>query len=246
MSDSIDQYYAGLSNTLAPDQTKINTASAKYSNDLVGGSDLTQKLTDALNNKVNNNEDLNDQMAGTMSNYFQAPSTARVKYANIWDPAQREKLVAGDVAQALQPYDVFSNILKTRQGNLADLVKNGVAGWTAQTSADQNDVTNAQNNYNNKVGLMGQATSMYNATEPPASTIKSPMEQLIEKKIMDTINGSGSGGKMQMPTETQPAYSPALTPAQRKNIESGKGAYISPGGQWYWDYTTDNWLPIVE
>ena len=73
MADPINGYYQGVAQTLAPQQQAVSDATSQYQNDLIGGSNLTQQLTDALNNKVNNNQDLSDQMATTMSNYFQAP-----------------------------------------------------------------------------------------------------------------------------------------------------------------------------
>jgi hypothetical protein len=235
----VNAYYNNIGTALAPQQKAVDTATSQYQNDLIGGSNLTQQLQDALNNKVNNSKDLSNQMATTMADYFQAPSAARVKYADIWDPAVREKLVAGDVAQALQPYDVFSNILKTRTGNLADLVSNGVAGWKAKTDADLAGITSAQNNYSNTMDQYKLANSQYEFAHPHAAAGTAGIQSLIDEfeKQMNRSKTPQDNG-LKLPAEQNPAYTP-----------SGKidpnNLPMSDGGQWIWNPSLGLWSPVI-
>ena len=121
---------------------------------------LPYKLRDAINEKLDYNKDLITQKNDAMSNYFAAPSEARVKYADIWDPAKREALVARDTSQALVPYSNLQDILSGRMGSINNLV--GAAGENAR--ADLTAATNAaalsRQNYQDLLDMADKKTNL--------------------------------------------------------------------------------------
>lgn len=90
---------------------------------------LPYKLRDALQKKLDYNQDIIGQQAQVEADYIKAPAEARVKYQDIWDPVKREALVAGARAQAWQPYSTLTGVLDQRMGQVSDIVGQGVAGW---------------------------------------------------------------------------------------------------------------------
>jgi len=96
---------------------------------------LPSKLKDAIQQKLNYNKDIIESKNKAMSEYFQAPSAAREKYQNIWNPFTREKLVAQERAQAYLPFANLTDILRERQGTIADIINAGVGAFGADVAA---------------------------------------------------------------------------------------------------------------
>ena len=96
------------------------TTAAEYQS---AASLLPSKLKDAIQGKLDYNKDIIESKNKAMAEYFKAPSMAREKYQDIWNPFSREKLVAEERAQAYLPFANLTDILGERQGTIADIVQ---------------------------------------------------------------------------------------------------------------------------
>lgn len=123
---------------------------------------LPAQLKQAIEEKLNFNSDIISQQAKAQANYFAAPATARSDYQDIFNPFDREKLVAQAVSNAYAPYASLTNILGQRQGNINDIVGAGVGAFNSQVTAQQGNAQLAQNNLQS---LLGQADRMASAKE---------------------------------------------------------------------------------
>jgi len=113
---------------------------------------LPAKLKEAIQSKLDYNKDLIEQKNKAMSEYFMAPSKARETYAGIWNPFQREALVAKERAMAYQPYANLQDIQTQRMGSIADIISAGTGAFNAATSASQSAAQIARQKYEDLVG----------------------------------------------------------------------------------------------
>src|ERR1035437_3746985 len=140
-------------------QQTANTAQTTAGNYQAAASLLPSALTDAINTKLNYNKDIIDQQAKAQANYFAAPAEARAQYQNIFNPFDRESLVAQATANAYAPYQSLTDILGQRQGNIADIVNAGVGAFQSQVGAEQNNAQIAQGNYQNAQSTLNNIVS---------------------------------------------------------------------------------------
>lgn len=120
---------------------------------------LPDKLKQAVLGKLNYNKDLIEAHNKSMAEYFVAPSAAREKYQNIWNPFEREKLVATSRAQAYEPYANLTDLLGQRMGRVEDIVGAGVGAYQAQTSAAQAAADAKRRSYEDALNLAQLLTS---------------------------------------------------------------------------------------
>jgi len=104
---------------------------------------LKQKLTDAYNA----NQDIIKPLDTATANYTTAPSVAREKYQDIFNPFSREKLVSQYTANQAIPMQTLSSILGQRQGSIADIINAGTGGYKAQATVAQNQAEQARASY---------------------------------------------------------------------------------------------------
>ena len=123
-----------------------------------GQSDFSQKLEKALLEQYDYNKDLIEQRSKAQTGYLTAPSVAREKYADVFDPFARERLVSTYQAQALEPYTTLTDLLQQRKGNIADIVKAAAGGYQSQISGAEayantlaNQYQMAWNQYTNQI-----------------------------------------------------------------------------------------------
>ena len=121
-----------------------NTAAGQYTI----GDIITKKLTEAYAY----NKDIISQLDQSTSDYFSAPSEARVKYQDIFNPFQRENLVSQYVGNKALPMLSHANVLGARMGGVADIVRSGVAGYQAKSARETAKANAAQTNYENLLG----------------------------------------------------------------------------------------------
>lgn len=132
---AINDYLQGIDRFTSGEQQDVKTASTNLADLQTGAGSLPNKLKEALNEKLNYNKDIINQQSETMQQYFAAPSAARAKYQNVWNPFEREKLVAQDRTMALKPYDTLTGVLDQRMGDVADITTAGVQGWQGMVDA---------------------------------------------------------------------------------------------------------------
>ena len=86
-------------------------------------------LKNAITSKFGGNEDLIKQQAQQAAQYFQAPSEARVKYQDIFDPFERERLASQYQTQAGAGLETAQGLLQARRGSQAELLQSGLGGF---------------------------------------------------------------------------------------------------------------------
>jgi hypothetical protein len=121
-----------------------NTAAGQYTI----GDIITKKLTEAYAY----NKDIISQLDQSTSDYFSAPSEARVKYQDIFNPFQRENLTSQYVGNKALPMLSQANVLGARMGGVADIARSGVAGYQAKSARETAKANAAQTNYENLLG----------------------------------------------------------------------------------------------
>jgi membrane-associated HD superfamily phosphohydrolase len=132
---SITDYLSGIDRYTSGEKQDVTTAATNLANLQTGAGSLPSQLKEALNKKLNYNKDIINQQSDVMQQYFAAPSAARAKYQDVWNPFEREKLVAQERTMALKPYDTLSGVLDQRMGDVADITTAGVQGWQGMVDA---------------------------------------------------------------------------------------------------------------
>ena len=203
-------------------------------------STLPFKLREAVMTKLNYNKDLIESQNKALAEYISAPSVAREKYQDVFNPFQREKLVTQERAQAYEPYANLTDILGARMGTIGDIVGAGTAGWQAQTQAAQGEAELASSRYTNK---FSQLQAMLNAAiaedtakrgwaqEGRLGTESGGLGLGIDENGQITIDGKPVGGTTSasaQPSEPKPNYSP-VTGAGTLSL---KGEWVFTGYDW--------------
>lgn len=265
---SVNDYLQGINNATAGQTADVKTASQDLSNLQAGGGNLSQKLKDALNTKLNNNKDIINQQSQTMSNYFNSGAEARQKYQNIWDPFEKAKLVEQAKSMALQPYDTLSNVLTNRMGTVSDIVNSGVSGWTGLENAATTKLQAAQSNLTNALQAYQLASSQQSAEDQAKAQAAQAAEQARQfgitsgqgqqqidiNKFIANKPDKGSGGGL-TGTDLSSIMSLLLgagggditsepTEPQPTYVPKKPGVkYHSPNGQWEYNWNYKSWVP---
>jgi len=200
-------YLSEIQSYTAPAREQATAAGVKVAETLKGGATLPFKLKEALNEKLNYNKDLIEQRSGAMADYFSAPSEARAKYEDVWNPFQREALTQRYTAQQLAPFQTLTSLLDQRMGSVADVVGQGVAGWQGVTQAAQQMSNLAQTQYQSAFNEYAKAAELQKAAEQMALQERQmmlPYEQLTKyqqeqldldkQRLAQSGSGGGSGG----------------------------------------------------
>lgn len=132
---AVNDYLTGMTRATTGEKTDLSNAAKDLSTLQEGAGSLPTKLKEALNTKLNNNQDIINQQADTMQNYFNAGAVAREKYQDVFNPFLKAKLVQGERSAALRPYDVLSGVLQNRMGSVNDIVQSGIQGWQGLMNA---------------------------------------------------------------------------------------------------------------
>lgn len=247
-----------LQNAQMEAQTAGSTAVAYQS----AASQLPAKLKEAVMGKLDYNKDLIEQKNKAQAEYFATPSAAREQYQDIWNPFEREKLVAGERAQAYQPYANLTDILSQRLGNVGDVINQGVGAFNSDVAAKQGAYQLAQQKYNDLLQMAQLKQQQANIEEAArnANTQQEFENQLALMKLQEGgssgggggISGIGSifdflglgGGGGYQQTEQKPPQPTGIDFARNKpNLLKGE-AWLSPGGQWAFDMETMQWWPV--
>ena len=200
---------------------------------------LPDKLKQAIGEKLDYNKDIIEQKNKAMGEYFASPSVAREKYQNIWNPFEREKLVAQERQQAYQPYANLSDILQDRRGNIQDIIGAGTGAFNSAVTAQQNAAQLARQNFEDLFGLAGaKADAAYKEASLDKSgsgSGSSPLDEIIAA----ILGGQMPGG--QGPAEPKPTWKFSAS-----SRASGSVPHYSPEGEWVWDISTQDWYPAVD
>lgn len=249
----INDYLKGIENYTSGQQADVKTAAGNLAELQTGAGSLPNKLKEALNTKLNNNKDIINQQSDVMQQYFAAPSAARAKYQNVWNPFEREKLVAQERTMALKPYDTLTGVLDQRMGNVADITEAGVQGWQGMVNAAATQLEAAQTRLGSALQAYQIAGGQQEAADNLALAIANAKEasrqfgiaqDLENKKFNEGVrqfdkqfaldqfkaSGGGSGGKSA--DKTLEAWNNAVGSAMDDN------GFVNEQG--VWNYINQN------
>jgi len=121
--------------------------------DVASISSYAGSMHDALKKSIQqaykDNADVIGQLDTATAQYLQAPSEARVKFQDIWNPFQRENLVSQYTSNQAIPMMAWSGIYGQRMGRAGDLLNAGVGAYERDVAAKQAAAELAQRTYEN-------------------------------------------------------------------------------------------------
>jgi len=175
--------------------TKAGTAGQLAAGEYSVESVLKQKLNDAFKQ----NQDIVKPLDTATSDYFAAPSVAREKFSDIFNPFQREKLVSQYTNTQAVPMLNLQSLLGSRQGSIADIINAGVGGYKAQSAVAANEAANARQLYNDIFGeyKFGQEQALRREeinNKPQKGPFESFIEQMAKLKAFDPNQASSTAG----------------------------------------------------
>lgn len=236
---SITDYLTGIDRFTSGEKQDVQTASQNLADLQTGAGSLPNKLKEALNKKLNYNKDIINQQSDVMQQYFAAPSAARAKYQDVWNPFEREKLVAQERTMALKPYDTLTGVLNQRMGDVADITTAGVQGWQGMVDAASTQLNAATT----RLGTALQAYQIAGGQQSAADELALSVAQFNEanrqfeatmamnkdqfgqqmdlEKLKLAKSGSGGGGGLSASQQQE------LTAAERAAIAAIEKGIIS-------------------
>lgn len=186
---------------------------------------MAGSITDALNKSIqdayNNNQDIIKGLDTATAGYFQAPSEARVKFQDIWNPFQRENLVSQYTTNQAIPMLSYSSLYGQRMGRAGDLLKAGTGAYESDVAAKQAAADLAQQTYKN-------ALTQYQLEEDKRrwEADQAGQGSMLEAILAALLNPEGQGGQgddfePEVPSQNTSAYVPqnnnTPTPANTGN-----------------------------
>jgi hypothetical protein len=208
--------------TLEESKQKVSSAMSNYTNLASGQATIAETLKQKALEAYKNNEDIVKPLDTATADYYNAPSVAREKYQDIFNPFTREKLVSQYTTNAGLPMQALSNVLGNRMGRIDDLIGSGTNAYKAQVTAAQDAVQQAQAEYDNLL-------KEYEINQKNAPSATSP----IMAALQAILTGGGSTSTPTAPTEPEPMYSPG----------GNQSGIKSAGGQWTW--ADNKWIPTA-
>ena len=217
--------------------TAADTAAQTASQYQTASQMLPAALKSAINEKLDYNKDLINQKNISMTDYFNAPSAARLQYQDIFNPFQREALVSKSVNNAYLPYANNQDILTQRLGSISDIINQATGAFGAQVTSAQGAATAAENKYARLFGLAGAKQNQSNWQYEQTHSASGGSGGLGD--LTPTVPTNNEGTKSP-PTEPQPINLPPNGP-QYANTK-----WRSPEGQWEWNNQYQAWVPAGE
>jgi type II secretory pathway pseudopilin PulG len=133
--------------------TQAQQGAETAAKDVASISSYAGSMPDALKKSIQqayqDNQDVIGQLDTATAQYLQAPSEARVKFQDIWNPFQRENLVSQYTSNKAIPMMSWSGIYGQRMGRAGDLLSAGVGAYESDVAAKQAAAELAQQTYEN-------------------------------------------------------------------------------------------------
>ena len=197
---------------------------------------LGAKLKQAIEEKLNYNKDIIDAKNKAQAEYFAAPSAARSEYQNIWNPFDREKLVASSVANAYAPYASLTDILKNRMGTISDTVNAGTNAFQTALTYGQNTAASLKQRYQDAVDLAKWSWEQTHA-KPSSTTPEDPLDRLLKIAQLKVLgldeNGNPVGPNNSDGSGTIEEKEPQYSPTQGEGAISYDNKWKFHEGKWW-------------
>lgn len=135
-----------------PDYITTAREEASSAAGLAGGLAAQEySIGDILKKKVQEAFDYSKDVIGPLDtatmNYVSAPSRARMKFADVWNPTQKEALVSQYTGNEALPMLSLGSVLGQRFGRAEDLIGAGTRGFQAMAAAKQAEAESKRNAY---------------------------------------------------------------------------------------------------
>lgn len=218
--------------------TQAQQGSETAANDVASISSYAGSMPDALKKSIQtayqDNADVIGQLDTSTAEYLQAPSEARVKFQDIWNPFQRENLVSQYTSNKAIPMMSWSGIYGQRMGRAGDLLTAGVGAYESDVAAKQAAADLAQQTYEN-------ALTQYQLEEDKRrwEAGQSGQQSLLDwlKQMQDQINqnGEGQGDDFEADTPDQPTpqYNAPVNTSPNLSNTGNITAYTPPSNNIY-------------
>jgi len=141
-----------------------------------------QQLKDAIMRHYEFNKDLIEQQSQARANFKTAPSEAREKYQDVFNPFTREKLVAQYRAQQGIPLDVATGLLDQRGANIADIIQSATPYANVAVEMQQGAAQAASDDFSRGLQLSQFRLAQEEASRDAASGGLTPAQQLVQKQ----------------------------------------------------------------
>lgn len=211
------------------------------------GDILETKVRDAYKD----NEDIINKLDTAQAGYLSAPAESREKYltptsdAYQPNPFAADRLIQQATGNALIPYLTYSGIYGQRVGRIADLINAGTNAYKGVSAQAQAKAANALQAYQSAVDEYQMLENLRQ------------QERQLDLREQEINKPSGSGGVesgiladllnqglLSATGKAGPNYE--ITEPKPKVDMSRKDPKIhwrSPGGQWVYDFKTNDWVP---
>jgi hypothetical protein len=154
---------------------------------------LPAKLKEAIQGKLDYNQDLIKQRNDAASKYFASGSVNREKYQDIFNPFTRESLVAQSRGQDYNNYANLSDLLTERRGSITDLVNAGTGAFNSSVNAQQGNAALSRQTYEDLLGMADKKTALdlalYKENNSSAASAMSPLDKLLQEAIAKKLLG---------------------------------------------------------
>jgi hypothetical protein len=142
-----------------------------------GSKTIEQELTEALRGKIAGNQTLIGERNQAQADYLSAPSVSRAKYSDpnsqdyVFNPYQRDSLVAQDQSRAYKQYADLTDYLGMAMGSIPEIVNSASNAYQSGMMPLQYNAQNARQNYEdviNEYKLMQSSPSGSGGTSSAA------------------------------------------------------------------------------
>jgi len=219
--------------------TQAQQGSETAAKDVASISSYAGSMPDALKKSIQtayqDNADVIGQLDTSTAEYLQAPSEARVKFQDIWNPFQRENLVSQYTSNKAIPMMSWSGIYGQRMGRAGDLLNAGVGAYESDVAAKQAAADLAQQTYEN-------ALTQYQLEEDKrrweAGQAAANQPSMLEMLLQQLLNGEGAGEigddfEAETPSQPTPQYNAPVNTSPNLSNTGNITAYTPPSNNIY-------------
>lgn len=238
-----------------PNQQAIDTArqtSQEASKRVVSETQATGTLPDmlreALNKKFSTSNPLIQDRERALTGYMTAATEAPLRYTpqsaggqseTVYTPQEQANLIQGYRAPFLSKLATTNDLIGLNTGGIENVI--GATSRAAQSNLEglRGGADVARQSYLDLLGEQQSREQMQLEREKIGQGGSSGMDLSF---LLPLLLGAGQQSTPSMPTEQKPFRLPvppgaALDPNQ---------AYFSPQGEWYFDFSTMDWIPVTD
>lgn len=126
---------------------------------------LPQRLRQAISDKFEDNKDLITERANALGEYFASGATGREKYQDVFNPFQREALVATGREQAGSKARALTDLLTQRGQRIEDIVGKTSEAFAGEVGAAEIAANAAQSRFANALAIANLKTGLVSEIE---------------------------------------------------------------------------------